>query len=299
MERGKYYPVESHTKLSMGDYTLDLSDPAIKAKIDAMPDGAELTIGKGADCDIRVPDNCNYVSDTHAVIYKENGQIYIKSESKQGTHLIKNNSSDDVFGFNDEQKKQIRDKYEGEVGWSGIIDNLFEVTKALDEKIANGAKLSKELIESTMDEVCKDKVHPDLMKNYKEDLVDLLEKEWKHSEAVKGVYASTEEISYTVKDGKVTDMYGFSETEKANLREKYKGETGWTGIIDNLFDVTKALDEKIANGAELSKELIESTINEICKDKVHPDLMKNYKEDLLELLKNEWKNSREIETIYS
>ena len=62
---------------------IDLNDPNIKSRIDNLPEGGRLTIGR--DADINISDDFKRVSRVHVIIEKHNGKIYVIDNSSNGT----------------------------------------------------------------------------------------------------------------------------------------------------------------------------------------------------------------------
>ncbi|MCM1003264.1 MAG: FHA domain-containing protein [Candidatus Gastranaerophilales bacterium] len=92
LTKGLAYEVEELPALKLGyNKELDLSDPAIKARIDNLPEGGTLTVGRHGD--IQIDASYTDVSRQHLIIEKRNGKIYITDCSTNGTSVIKHKIS--------------------------------------------------------------------------------------------------------------------------------------------------------------------------------------------------------------
>jgi hypothetical protein len=89
MQKDAYYEADINTRLELpnGVY-FSLSDPYIKSIIDAMPEGTSIAVGRSSECAIRIKDECTAVSRVHLIIYKQNGKIYVKDVSTNGSNIV-------------------------------------------------------------------------------------------------------------------------------------------------------------------------------------------------------------------
>lgn len=110
LEKGTAYEIQGNTKLGLADtIEIDLNDPSIKSRINNLPEGGQLTIGREGD--IKINDPYAMVSRIHAIIEKRNGKIYIIDNSTNGTRFI-NNSNAQV---NNANVKSPKDAHNPEV----------------------------------------------------------------------------------------------------------------------------------------------------------------------------------------
>lgn len=84
LQKGQSVEIQGSTKLNLANIIeIDLNDPTIKARINNLPEGGRLTIGREGD--IRINDSSNVVSRVHVIIEKRNGKIYVIDNSTNGT----------------------------------------------------------------------------------------------------------------------------------------------------------------------------------------------------------------------
>ncbi len=84
LQKGQPFEVQGDAKLNLANQiNIDLNDPNIKSRIDNLPEGGRLTIGR--DADINISDDFKRVSRVHVIIEKHNGKIYVIDNSSNGT----------------------------------------------------------------------------------------------------------------------------------------------------------------------------------------------------------------------
>lgn len=84
LERGWKYHYDNPVSLNLANKVeIDLNIPTIKARIDNLPEGGRLTVGREGD--IRINDPSCTVSRIHVIIERHNGKIYIIDNSTNGT----------------------------------------------------------------------------------------------------------------------------------------------------------------------------------------------------------------------
>lgn len=92
LRKGQYVEIQGSAKLNLANtFEIDLDTPQIKAKINNLPEGGRLTIGREGD--IRINDPSNTVSRIHVIIEKRNGKIYIIDNSTNGTSISRTTTS--------------------------------------------------------------------------------------------------------------------------------------------------------------------------------------------------------------
>ncbi len=84
LQRGQTFVLRGPAKLNLANVVdIDLNDVRIKSRIDNLPEGGSLTVGRLGD--IQIDDPTCYVSRVHLVIEKQNGKILITDTSTNGT----------------------------------------------------------------------------------------------------------------------------------------------------------------------------------------------------------------------
>ena len=84
LQKGQPFEVQGSAKLNLAnEIEIDLDDPRIKARIDNLPEGGRLTIGREGD--IKINGQLDRVSRIHVTIEKRNGKIYVIDNSANGT----------------------------------------------------------------------------------------------------------------------------------------------------------------------------------------------------------------------
>lgn len=85
LERGRAYPLDDASSLQLSSVTVDLNNPAIRAKLNNIPEGGSITIGREGT----IPINQNYsdVSRVHVEIVKRDGKLYVIDHSSNGTSI--------------------------------------------------------------------------------------------------------------------------------------------------------------------------------------------------------------------
>lgn len=92
LQKGRPVEIQGAEQLNLADVVeIDLNVPVIKARINNLPEGGRLTIGREGD--IRINDPSNKVSRVHVIIEKRNGRIYVIDNSTNGTSITKRVSS--------------------------------------------------------------------------------------------------------------------------------------------------------------------------------------------------------------
>lgn len=84
LQKGEQIEIHCSAKLNLANtIEIDLNNPRIKTRIDNLPEGGRLTIGREGD--IRINDPSNTVSRVHVIIEKRKGEIHIIDNSTNGT----------------------------------------------------------------------------------------------------------------------------------------------------------------------------------------------------------------------
>lgn len=81
------YALGNVSSLRVANVNINLSDPYILNMLRSMPDGSYIKVGRSSSCQIRIRPECNAVSREHLVIYKMNGQLFIRDISTNGTYI--------------------------------------------------------------------------------------------------------------------------------------------------------------------------------------------------------------------
>ena len=84
LQKGQPYEIQGSAKLNLANTVeVDLNNPKIKSRIDKLPEGERLTIGRSGD--IKIDDPTGLVSRVHVILEKRNGKIYVIDNSTNGT----------------------------------------------------------------------------------------------------------------------------------------------------------------------------------------------------------------------
>ncbi len=89
LTRGERVEISSNAKLILANSVeVDLSNPDIQARINNLPEGEKLFIGRAGN--IRIDDNFRDVSRFHVQLQKIDGKLYVVDDSLNGTRLLDN-----------------------------------------------------------------------------------------------------------------------------------------------------------------------------------------------------------------
>ena len=87
LQPGAVYALGNVRSLRIANVDIDLSEPWIMNMLKNMPDRSYIKVGRDSSCQIRVRPECGAVSREHLIIYKMNGQIFIRDISTNGTFV--------------------------------------------------------------------------------------------------------------------------------------------------------------------------------------------------------------------
>ena len=88
LKNGDQVVVNADAQLLLGgQYSLDLSSPEIRNRLNSLQEGETITVGRMGD--IRVPEGYSQVSRNHLEITKQDGKIVVKDVSSNGTKVEK------------------------------------------------------------------------------------------------------------------------------------------------------------------------------------------------------------------
>ena len=92
LRKGQIYDIQGVSRLNLANIMeIDLNTAGLRARINNLPEGGMLTIGREGD--IRINDPSNKISRIHVIIKKHNGKIYIIDNSSNGTSIIRNTNN--------------------------------------------------------------------------------------------------------------------------------------------------------------------------------------------------------------
>ena len=111
LQKGQPFEVQGSAKLNLAnEIEINLDDPEIKARIDNLPEGGRLTIGRKGD--IKINGQLDRVSRRHVTIEKRNGKIYVIDNSANGTVITQRVKTERAKESNiDSQYRRTSDEF--------------------------------------------------------------------------------------------------------------------------------------------------------------------------------------------
>ncbi len=184
------------------------------------------------------------------------------------------------------------------------MEDALKMVEYLESRIANGEKITPDLIRNAIEECDGLYAQPGYGRLYQQEQLEVLNKYWSKAEEVRAAYkkegrffTDSERIATEAAQRKATlDKAGFTEDVIANLKnvEFSYGK----GQMENTLKMVEYLEGRIANGEKITPDLIRNAIEKCDGPYAEPGYGSLYQQEQLGILAKYWTHGKELMDVY-
>ena len=186
----------------------------------------------------------------------------------------------------------------------GQLENTLKIVEYLENQIANGKKITPELIREAIKACDEGYAEVGYGRLYQTEQLEVINKYWSHGEEVRAAYrekglffTESERVATQAAQRKATlDKAGFTEDVIAQL-QKEKFSYG-KGQLENTLKMVEYLENQIANGKKITPELIREAIKACDEVYAEPGYGRLYQDEQLGILAKHWIHGQELMDCY-
>ena len=186
----------------------------------------------------------------------------------------------------------------------GQLENTLKIVEYLENQIANGKKITPDLIREAIKACDEGYAEAGYGRLYQTEQLEVINKYWSHGEEVRAAYrekgwffTESERVATLAAQRKATlDKAGFTEDVIAQL-QKEKFSYG-KGQLENTLKMVEYLENQIANGKKITPDLIREAIKASDDIYSQPGYGSLYQDEQLGVLAKHWIHGQELMDCY-